>query len=98
MGSRNRELIRLQKDKAIRYIDKWRENRKNVRFTDLLQVASAFGFEFKGMKGSHVAYSKCDLKEILTFQDAAGKAKPYQVKQLIDLVDKYNLAEAEPDV
>ena len=88
----------MQKEKAIRYIDKWRENRKNVRFIDLLQVASAFGFKFKGRKGSHVVYSRCDLKKILTFQDEGGKAKPYQVKQLIDLVDKYNLAEAEPDV
>ena len=69
-----------------------------MRFNDLLLVAIAFGFKFKGMKGSHVVYSRCDIKEILTFQNVNGKAKPYQVKQLIDLVDKYNLTEDEPDV
>lgn len=69
-----------------------------MRFNEVLLVAMAFGLEFKGMKGSHVVYSRCDLKGILTFQNVNGKAKPYQVKQLIDLVDKYNLAEAETDV
>lgn len=88
----------MQRDKAINRINKWRESRSNVRFNELLLVAIAFGFEFKGMKGSHVVYSRCDIKEILTFQSVNGKAKPYQVKQLIDLIDKYNLAEDEPDV
>ena len=68
-----------------------------MRFNELLLVAMAFGFEFKGMKGSHVVYSRCDLKEILTFQNVNGKAKPYQVKQLIDLIDKYNLTEEVPN-
>ena len=87
----------MQKDKAINRINKWRESRTNVRFNELLLVAMAFGFEFKGMKGSHVVYSRCDLKEILTFQNVNGKAKPYQVKQLIDLIDKYNLTEEVPN-
>jgi hypothetical protein len=37
------------------------------------------------------------VKEILDFQERNGKAKPYQVKQLIDLVDKYKLERGEVD-
>jgi predicted RNA binding protein YcfA (HicA-like mRNA interferase family) len=93
-----REQIRLKKSKAVKQVNRWRESRTDVRFNDLLQVAMAFGFEFKGMKGSHVVYSRRDLGEILTLQSVNGKAKPYQVKQLIDLIDRYNLTEDEPDV
>jgi len=32
------------------------------------------------------------VRELLNVQDVAGKAKPYQVRQLLDLVERYNLS------
>jgi len=32
------------------------------------------------------------VRELLNLQDVAGKAKPYQVRQLLDLVERYNLS------
>jgi hypothetical protein len=52
-----------------------------------------FGFEFKGGKGSHRIFVKEGVKELLNFQDVRGKAKPYQVRQFIKLIKKYNLVE-----
>lgn len=34
-----------------------------------------------------------DIREILNFQNVNGKSKPYQVKQFINIVEKYNLEE-----
>jgi len=34
---------------------------------------------------------------MLNFQNVGGKAKPYQVKQLIKIIEKYNLLEEEED-
>lgn len=32
---------------------------------------------------------------MLNFQNVSGKAKPYQVRQLIKIIDKYNLTEED---
>lgn len=85
----------MRKDKAIKEIDKWRDNPQNVRFERLRTVAEAVGFRFARCSGSHYIYVLGGVKEILDFQEKDGKAKPYQVKQLIGLVDKYNLAQGE---
>ncbi len=74
-----------------------KKNLKNVRFNTLCQAAEAFGFKFKGGKGSHRIYSKKGIKEMLNFQNVHGKAKPYQVKQLIKVIEKYNLLEGKDD-
>jgi hypothetical protein len=63
----------------------------NVRFADLQRVVRALGFEFR-VKGDHFIYWRADVEEILNFQPLrGGKAKPYQVKQLRNLVLKYSL-------
>ena len=31
------------------------------------------------------------LQELVNLQEVGGKAKPYQVRQLLDLVETYNL-------
>ena len=65
----------------------------NVRFEELCQAAESFGFKFKGGKGSHRIFVREGVKELLNFQDVRGKAKPYQVRQFIKLIEKYNLVE-----
>lgn len=70
-----------------------KNNPKNVRFNSICKIAEAFGFQFRGGKGSHRIYKKEGIEELLNFQDVKGKAKPYQVKQLIKIIEKYNLLE-----
>jgi len=65
----------------------------NIRFEELCQAAESFGFKFKGGKGSHRIFVREGVKELLNFQDVRGKAKPYQVRQFIKLIEKYNLME-----
>ena len=65
----------------------------DVRFEELCQAAESFGFKFKGGKGSHRIFVREGIKELLNFQDVRGKAKPYQVRQFIKLIEKYNPVE-----
>jgi hypothetical protein len=88
----------MRKQKAIDEIDEWRANPQKVRFERLCTIAEVFGFRFSRQSGSHKVYVRDEVEEILNFQDVGGKAKPYQVKQFIDILEKYNLLEADDDV
>ena len=88
----------MKKKQAIEEVNKWKENRKNIRFNKLCLVVEAFGFRYKGGRGDHVVYSRNDVVEILNFQNVNGKAKPYQVKQFIDVVEKYGLLNGDDNV
>ena len=51
--------------------------------------------KFRGCKGSHRVYVREGVKEILNFQNVKGKAKPYQVRQFLKVIENYNLPEEE---
>ena len=68
----------------------------NVRFRDLLRLASALGFRSSRVAGSHHILVHPASREILNLQEVGGDAKPYQVRQLLRLVERYNLR-LEPD-
>ena len=64
---------------------------KNLRFTEAVQLAEAFGFRLSRVRGSHHVFVHPTLRELVNLQEVGGKAKPYQVRQLLDLVERYNL-------
>ncbi|HQY57331.1 MAG: type II toxin-antitoxin system HicA family toxin [Nitrospira sp.] len=64
---------------------------KNLRFNEVILLVEAFGFRASRVKGSHHIFVHPDLSELVNLQEVGGKAKPYQVKQLMDLVERYNL-------
>jgi hypothetical protein len=84
-------------DKSSVY-DELKKNPKSVRFNRLCGAAELFGFRFRGGKGSHVIYRRDGINEMLNFQNVGGWAKPYQVRQLLKIIDKYNLLKEENHV
>ena len=66
-------------------------SRKNVRYSDFVTLIEAFGFEYVRTNGSHNVYERKDVPEILNIQEEKGQAKPYQVKQFLVIIEKYNL-------
>lgn len=66
-----------------------RNNPSDVRFDDICKVAELIGFRLRGQAGSHRTFAREGEPVLLNFQDVKGKAKPYQVRQLLDMVDKY---------
>ena len=63
----------------------------NFRFSDMVRLAEAFGFRLSRKSGSHHIYAHPGVTELLNLQDVKGKAKPYQIRQCLKLVEKYNL-------
>jgi len=73
-------------------IEKRRMNPAGIRFREICLLAEHLGFSRRGGKDSHVVYERDGISEILTVQDRKGMAKPYQVKQLLAVMDKYDLS------
>jgi predicted RNA binding protein YcfA (HicA-like mRNA interferase family) len=69
----------------------------NVAFSDLVALLLSLDFQEVGGKGSHRVFAKPGIVELLTLQEADGQAKPYQVRQVIALIRRYNMSlEEEP--
>ncbi len=66
---------------------------KNMLFTDLQTVLDRLGFQCR-IKGDHFIYTRDDVEEIINLQPAGNKAKPYQVKQVRNIILKYQLGGA----
>lgn len=64
---------------------------KNIRFSEVTACAKAFGFRLDRTRGSHHIYIHPDVPELMNLQNVAGKAKPYQVKQFLKIIERYNL-------
>jgi predicted RNA binding protein YcfA (HicA-like mRNA interferase family) len=69
-----------------------RANPVGLRFSELCRLAEAFGFRFDHQRGSHRFYTHDEIKERLNFQPLHGMAKGYQVRQLLDCVDRHHLS------
>ncbi|MBF0239419.1 MAG: type II toxin-antitoxin system HicA family toxin [SAR324 cluster bacterium] len=64
---------------------------KNIRFSEMRTLLQAFGFELLRTQGSHHIFGNPEIPEVVNLQDYKGQAKPYQVRQVLQLVEKYNL-------
>jgi predicted RNA binding protein YcfA (HicA-like mRNA interferase family) len=64
---------------------------KNIRFSEAVECAEIFGFRLEHINGSHHIYIHPDIPKLVNIQNVKGKAKPYQVKQLLQLIEQYNL-------
>src|SRR4051812_29878024 len=60
---------------------------ENLAFRDLLTLARAFGFQLIRTSGSHPILGHPNIPEQLNFQEVGGKAKPYQFRQFLKVVE-----------
>jgi predicted RNA binding protein YcfA (HicA-like mRNA interferase family) len=54
-------------------------------------LVKGLGFHLSRVRGSHHIFVHPDVKELLNLQNVKGQVKPYQVKQFMDLVERYSL-------
>ena len=82
-------------------LEQARNSPNNMRFTDLCKLAELAGFiRRKGRRGSHLLFHHPGIADAydsaIPLQEGhSGKSKPYQVKQLLDLIEGYNLGPLE---
>ena len=63
----------------------------NLSFKELCSLAEYVGFEFRNQTGSHKIYKHPVINEMINIQPEGNKAKPYQVRQLLGIIDKHGL-------
>jgi hypothetical protein len=63
----------------------------NISFNQLCHLLGRLGFEER-IRGDHHIFTKNGVEEILNLQPRGRHAKPYQVKQVRDVLVKHRLA------
>jgi predicted RNA binding protein YcfA (HicA-like mRNA interferase family) len=64
----------------------------NVPFDDLCHLLERMGFEQR-TSGSHNVFRKAGVAEKPNLQRVGGKAKPYQVRQVREIIVRYKLGD-----
>lgn len=64
---------------------------QNVRFNDLVGLIEALGFVLTRTNGSHHVFKHPSVQEMVNIQNVRGEAKPYQVRQVVELIEAYGL-------
>ncbi|HEX5397558.1 MAG TPA: type II toxin-antitoxin system HicA family toxin [Verrucomicrobiae bacterium] len=77
---RNRKLL----EHALR-------NPAGLRFEEVKKLAQAFGFRLDRVNGSHHIFVRAGVPRLVNLQNCGGKAKAYQVRQLLKLAELHNL-------
>jgi predicted RNA binding protein YcfA (HicA-like mRNA interferase family) len=63
----------------------------NVRLRDVHRLLTDLGFRLDRRSGSHRIYLHPNVPVFLNLQDVDGHAKPYQLRQLLGLIERYAL-------
>ena len=64
---------------------------RNVAFADFTRLVEAFGFHESRVSGSHHVFVHEGVPALLNLQDVRGEAKPYQIRQFLRILERYNL-------
>ena len=58
---------------------------------EMISLVEAFGFHLSRSKGSHFIFVHPQIPELVNLQEQDGKAKPYQIRQFLQLIERYHL-------
>ena len=70
-------------------------NLQNTKFSEVKLILDAYGFTLARVSGSHHIYAHKHITEIMNIQKVGNEAKPYQIRQILQLIEKYNLEHEE---
>ncbi len=62
----------------------------NIDFEDFRYLIKCLGFRER-IRGDHHFFTRDDIPERINIQPVGNKAKPYQVRQVREIITKYDL-------
>lgn len=65
-------------------------NPADMRFSELVRLLKALGYTLARTTGSHQIFTADNLP-MVNLQKSKGKAKPYQVRQVLSIIETHNL-------
>ena len=78
--------------RCAKLLEKAKSSPKNLKFDDLCALAECYGWAFQRQCGSHHIFLHPQLRNVtgsmMNFQSRKGKAKPSQVRQLLDAIEE----------
>ncbi|EGW37856.1 hypothetical protein DOT_4264 [Desulfosporosinus sp. OT] len=80
---------------ARRILERILSGSKNIRFEEIVALTQAYGFRLARINGSHHIFVHPEVRELINLQNVNGMAKPYQIRQLLKLVELNNLRMGE---
>ncbi|HEX3696645.1 MAG TPA: type II toxin-antitoxin system HicA family toxin [Polyangia bacterium] len=74
-------------------LEQARRSQANIRFRDLCKLVEAIGDVERRQSGSHRVFThqKRTALPMINLQSDGATAKPYQVRQVLRLIDEHNL-------
>jgi len=67
------------------------QNPRNIKFDDFIGLVESYNFSLTRIHGSHYIFKHNQYGELVNIQNVKGEAKPYQIRQFLKIVEKYNL-------
>jgi len=86
MGKREKLLLRILQANSD----------ANIAFSGLCSLLKSIGFTER-INGDHHIFTKEDVIEILNIQPKGSLSKPYQVKQIRNVITTYKLGDINDD-
>ena len=77
--------------KKRKLLQKALNNPQNLSFQEMTALIEAFGFRLARVSGSHHIFVHPQVTELVNLQNVKGQAKPYQVRQFLKLIERYDL-------
>lgn len=77
--------------KLKKILEKVLTGSKNIAFNDFILLVEGYGFHLSRVSGSHHIFVQPEVRELVNLQNVKGQVKPYQIKQFMELVERYNL-------
>jgi predicted RNA binding protein YcfA (HicA-like mRNA interferase family) len=74
-----------------KFLRKILQSQTNIRFADIIWLVEGFGFRLNRTAGSHHIYIHTPTGAMINIQSVHGQAKPYQITQLLKLIEQYDL-------
>lgn len=75
-----------------RLLQKMLSGSRNIKFNELVSLLIAMGFVEVRVNGSHHVFKHPEVAELVNIQDVRGEAKLYQVRQVVELIEAYDLS------
>lgn len=80
------------KKRCYKLFEKAKANPNGLRFVELKSLCECIGMRCDRISGSHFIFIRTDPFFLISIQKMKdGKAKPYQVRKLLDFIDDNNL-------
>jgi predicted RNA binding protein YcfA (HicA-like mRNA interferase family) len=74
-----------------RTLDALQRGGGNIAFRDLQRLLEKLGFRLNRISGSHHIYIHPRVPRPINLQAAGKDAKPYQIRQLRDMIEEFGL-------